>query len=70
MKMFTIIFFAMSLLLFCNVKAEECESLKIHSYENLKKLQNCTVIYGNLSLIIFDDENEPEEVYNRTFPLR
>lgn len=62
---------AINLSLFRNAKAEECESLKIQFYENLKMLQNCTVIFGNLDLMFTDEENfSAEEVNGQVFPLR
>lgn len=51
-----------------------CESIKVMSYEDFDQLNNCTVVFGYVS-IVFSAYGEPASynnqlMENRTFPLR
>lgn len=52
----------------------ECGTMEIRIYKDFDGLSNCTVILGNLALVIppfFDPpEYSSDEINNRTFPLR
>lgn len=52
---------------------KECDAMDIRVYKDLDRLSNCTVILGNLALVIsplFEPDYSPEEINKRTFPLR
>ncbi|CRL06839.1 CLUMA_CG019541, isoform A [Clunio marinus] len=52
----------------------ECSTREIRSYRQLDSLTNCTAILGNLALLfpVFYDNIDytPEEINNRSFPIR
>lgn len=56
------------------LKEHPCDSIKVMSYEDFDQLNNCTVVFGYVS-IVFSAYGEPANyssqlMENRTFPLR
>ena len=52
-----------------------CGTVHIRKSEEINKLENCTVVYGNVVLILghigsYEDKYTSEQINNWTFPLR
>lgn len=69
-----IVLTAVNVSLIYGIKEQECETVDVRTYSELDKLNNCTVILGNLALVfppVYENpEYSREEINNRTFPLR
>lgn len=54
-------------------EGHECRSIEIRNYTKMNQLNNCTVILGNLAIVLFEafnDEYTAKNINELQFPLR